>query len=112
MRDLMNRALLVGIGLASLTKDAIQKTAEDLVNRSKISEDEGRKLVKNLQQRSAKAQKALEKHVDSAVHMVFDNMNVAAMVSDRLNTAKPKTKARAKAAKKRTHRKTAKVAKR
>lgn len=84
MSDLFNRALLVGLGLASLTKDAIEKTAEDLVNRSKISEAEGRKLIKDLKRRSARAQRALEKQVDSAVHMVFENVNVANVISDRL----------------------------
>ena len=52
MSDTISKALLCGLGLASLTKDAIQKTAEDLVNQSKISEEEGRKLVKDLQRRS------------------------------------------------------------
>src|SRR5437763_676122 len=96
MSDLLNRALLVGLGLASLTKDAIQKTAEDLVNRSKISEEEGRKLVKDLQRRSARAQKALEKQVDSAVHMVFENVNVAHVISDRLKGHKTTKKTAAK----------------
>jgi polyhydroxyalkanoate synthesis regulator phasin len=97
MSNLFNRALLVGLGLASLTKDAIQQTAEDLVNRSKISEAEGRKLVKDLQRRSARAQKALEKQVDSAVHTVFENVNVANLISDRLKghrTTKKKTAAK------------------
>ena len=52
--------MLCGLGLASLTKDAIQKSADDLVKQSKISEEEGRRLVKDLQRHSAQAQKALE----------------------------------------------------
>ena len=57
MSDLISRALLSGLGLASLTKDAIKKTAEDLVDSSKLSEEEGRKLVEDLQRRSTQAQK-------------------------------------------------------
>ena len=52
MSEVISKALLCGLGLASLTKDAIQKTAEDLVKQSKISEDEGRRMVKELQKRS------------------------------------------------------------
>ena len=63
MSDLISRALLSGLGLASLTKDAIKKTAEDLVDQSKLSEEEGRKLVEDLQRRSTQAQKALEKKI-------------------------------------------------
>ena len=93
MSDLISRGLLCGLGLASLTKDAIQKTAQDLVNKSKISEEEGKRLMKDLQRRSTEAQKALEKHVDAAVHMVFDNLNVATIINDRLNQKKAPAKA-------------------
>jgi polyhydroxyalkanoate synthesis regulator phasin len=93
LSDVMGKALLCGLGLASLTKDAIQKTAEDLVKQSKISEEEGRKLVKDLQGRSKRAQKALEKEVDSAVHKLFQNLDLAAIINDRLKDAKPPAKA-------------------
>ena len=92
MSDLISKALLVGLGLASLTKDAIRKTVEDLVNQSKISEAEGRKLVKDLQRRSTRAQKALEKHVDAGVHRVLKNLDLAAIISDRLKNTKVATK--------------------
>ncbi len=85
--NLISRALLCGLGLASLTKEAIQKTADDLVNQSKISEEEGRKLVKDLQKRSTDVQKALEKKVDDSVHKVFEHLNLPAMISDRLKGA-------------------------
>jgi polyhydroxyalkanoate synthesis regulator phasin len=85
--NLISRALLCGLGLASLTKEAIQKTADDLVNQSKISEEEGRKLVKDLQKRSAQVQKAIEKKVDDSVHKVFEHLNLPAIISDRLKGA-------------------------
>jgi len=77
MSDLISRALLSGLGLASLTKDAIKKTAEDLVDSSKLSEEEGRKLVEDLQRRSTQAQKALEKKIESSVHKVLKKLNLA-----------------------------------
>ncbi len=77
MSDLISRALLCGLGLASLTKDAVQKTVEDFVDQSKISEEEGRRLVKELQRRSTQAQKALEKKVETAVYKVLKNLNAA-----------------------------------
>ena len=92
MSDLISRALLCGLGLASLTKDAIQKTVEDLVDQSKISEAEGRRLVRDLRRRSARAQKDLEKHVDTAVHKVLTNLDVAGMIVDRLEGTKPARK--------------------
>jgi polyhydroxyalkanoate synthesis regulator phasin len=87
MSDLITRALLSGLGLASLTKDAIQKTAEDLVNKSNLSEEEGRRLVKELHRRSTKAQKDLEKTVETAVNKLLKNLNLA-IVSERPKGAK------------------------
>jgi len=97
MSEVISRALLCGLGLASLTKDAIQKTAEDLVKQSKISEEEGRKLVKDLQRRSTRAQKALEKEVDEAVHKVLQNVDLTSIINNRLKHAKPAAKAAKKA---------------
>ena len=100
MSEVMSKALLCGLGLASLTKDAIQKTVEDLVKQSKISEEEGRKVAKDLQRRSKQAQTVLEKEVDSAVHNVFQHLDLAAIINDRLKDAKPAAKAAKKTTKK------------
>jgi polyhydroxyalkanoate synthesis regulator phasin len=75
--DLITKALLCGLGLASLTKDAIQKTAEDLISQSSISEEEGRKLVEDLHRRAKQAQKALEKKIDEAVTKALKNLKLA-----------------------------------
>jgi polyhydroxyalkanoate synthesis regulator phasin len=88
MNDLMSRALLCGLGLASLTKDAIQKTAEDLVNQSKLSEEEGRRLVEDWQRRSDEAQKVLEEKVNSAIHSALKKLNLAAKAMQPKKTAK------------------------
>jgi len=88
MSDLISKALLCGLGLASLTKDAIQKTVEDLVEESKISEAEGRRLIKDLQRRSTQAQKTLEKHVDTTVHRVLTSLDLTGMIIDRLQGKK------------------------
>jgi polyhydroxyalkanoate synthesis regulator phasin len=76
MSDVISKALLSGLGLASLTKDAIQKTAEDVAKKSNLSEEEGRRLVKDLHKRSTKAQKDLEKTVETAVNKLLNNLNL------------------------------------
>jgi polyhydroxyalkanoate synthesis regulator phasin len=45
MMDLLKRGILTGIGIASLTKDKIEELAEKIIEESKLSEEEGRKLV-------------------------------------------------------------------
>jgi polyhydroxyalkanoate synthesis regulator phasin len=75
--DLISRALLCGLGLASLSKDAIQKTAEDFIAQSKISEEEGKRLMKELHKRAAKTQKSLDAKVEKAVNDALSGLNIA-----------------------------------
>jgi len=77
MNPMISKALLSGLGLASLTKDAIQKTAEDLIKKSDLSEEEGKKIVKVLHQRSAKAQKTMEKSVETALNKLLKSLHLA-----------------------------------
>lgn len=97
MNDEMSRALFCGLGLASLTKDAIQKTVEDLVEQSKVSEEEGRRLASELQRRSKQAQKALKKEVDATVQKLFQNLDLAAIINGRVKNSKPAAKAKKRA---------------
>jgi len=79
MSDLISRALLCGLGLASLTKEAIQKTAKDLIDQSELSEEEGRKLVKDLHRRATEAQNAIDQKIESAVHKALKTLDLPAV---------------------------------
>jgi len=94
MGDLISKAILSGLGLASLTKDAIKKTAEDLVSQSKLSEAEGRRLVRDFQRRTSKAHKAIETKVETAIHNALESLDPAALQArvKNLKTGKPATK--------------------
>ena len=76
MNELISKAILSGLGFASLTQDAISKTARDLVKRSKLSEAEGRRLVKDFQQQAAHVEKALGKKVDIAVRKALKQFDL------------------------------------
>jgi polyhydroxyalkanoate synthesis regulator phasin len=98
--ELISKAILSGIGFANLTKEAIHKTAEDLVNQSKLSEQEGRKVVKEFQRRSEQVQRTLEKKVTSAVHKALQGFDPTA-----LNGRAKDTKSTARRTAKRARRK-------
>jgi polyhydroxyalkanoate synthesis regulator phasin len=76
MNQIISKAILSGLGLASLTRDAIRETAHDLVKRSKLSEEEGKRLVKDFQRRSVRAEKVLEKKVGTAVRKALKHLNL------------------------------------
>ncbi len=77
MSDLISRALLCGLGLASLSKDAIQKTAEDFIEQSKLSEEEGKRLLKEIHKHSLHAQRTFDRKVEKAVNSALRGLNIA-----------------------------------
>lgn len=76
MNEVISKAVLSGIGLASLTGEAIRKTAHDLVKRSKLSQEEGKRLVKDFQRRSVAMERTLKKNVDSAVKKALKQLDL------------------------------------
>jgi polyhydroxyalkanoate synthesis regulator phasin len=76
MMDLLKRGILTGIGIASLTKDKIEELAEKIIEESKLSEEEGRKLVENLLKQSKEARKNLEEEVKKTVGDALEKLDV------------------------------------
>jgi polyhydroxyalkanoate synthesis regulator phasin len=90
--ELVHKAMLTGLGLASYTGDAIKKSAQELASRSNMSEEEGRRLLKDLQKRSMQAEKALEKKVESVVHDVLGRLNLQVIPKGAAKAAKASRK--------------------
>ena len=76
MLDLVKRGILTGIGIASLTKDKIEELAEKIIEESKLSEEEGRKLVEDLLKQSEEARKNLEEEVKKTVGDALEKLDV------------------------------------
>jgi polyhydroxyalkanoate synthesis regulator phasin len=96
---LISKALLCGLGLASLSKDAIQKTAADFIEQSKISEEEGERLLKELHKKAAKVQKTLDRKVEKAVNQALHGLHIAVVKvpADAPKSAKKSSKRKAPA---------------
>ena len=44
MLDLMKKAMLIGLGITSMTRDKVEQFAREISEDSKLSEEEGKKL--------------------------------------------------------------------
>ena len=77
MFDLIKKTMLTGVGLASLTKDKVEKLAKELAKKGKLSEKEGKKLVEDLSKKSEKAKKDLEAQIERVVKNTMEKMNLA-----------------------------------
>ena len=75
MNEAISKAVLSGLGFASLTRDAIHETAQHLIAQSRLTEEEGRRVVEEFQRRAVKAEKALEKKVHAAVRNALKQLD-------------------------------------
>ena len=74
MIEMMKKSLHVGLGLAALTKETVERVAKELAKSAKMSEDEGRKLAEYLQDESQKARDNLMATVDRMVESALSRL--------------------------------------
>jgi len=71
VRDLVERAFLLGVGAAALTKDRVQDLVEELVKRGQLSGEEGREVADRLVARSREEARAAAKRADSSLQGAY-----------------------------------------
>ena len=67
MFNIIKKSLLTGIGLALIAKEEVEDLARELAQKGNMSEKEGGKFIKDLQERYDDTQKKLEEKVEKAV---------------------------------------------
>ena len=67
MAEFLKKTFLTGIGLALKTWDEVEALGKEMIKTGKMSEHEGKKLLKDLQSRYEDAQEKLEARVEKAV---------------------------------------------
>ncbi len=77
MIELVKKALLTGVGVAALSKEKIEDLAKDIVEKGKMTEQEGKKLVDQLLSSSEDARQDLQKQIEDKVQAVLDKMDLA-----------------------------------
>lgn len=65
--DIAKRALLTGIGLALTAKDEAEDLAKELEKKLNLNEEEGKKFLKDIQNRYEETQNKLENRVEKSV---------------------------------------------
>lgn len=67
MAEFLKKTFLTGIGLALKTWDEVEALGKEMIKTGKMSEQEGKKLLKDLQSRYEEAQEKLEARVEKTV---------------------------------------------
>jgi polyhydroxyalkanoate synthesis regulator phasin len=77
MIDLIKKAVLTGVGIASLTKDKMEDLAKELVDKGKMSEQEGEKLVQEILNRAEESRTTINNQTEKLVRKTITKMQLA-----------------------------------
>lgn len=75
MADVIKNLLYAGAGLAAASVEKFQTTVDDLVEKGKITDKEGRKIVKDFLKTSEKKRTELENKLKNASEDVFEKFD-------------------------------------
>ena len=67
MKEMLKNALYVGLGAAFLTKEKIEELKADLIEKGKMSQEEGKQFVDDLLRKSEKAKDQLDLWINKRV---------------------------------------------
>ncbi|SNC60140.1 Polyhydroxyalkanoate synthesis regulator phasin [Hymenobacter gelipurpurascens] len=101
MEDLFKKFINAGVGLVSLTNDRVQKTIDTLVKESKLSEQEGARIMDDLKKNTDTKRQEMEKQFQGLASRLMKGAGLAtnADVEELKRTVKGGSKASAPAAK-------------
>jgi polyhydroxyalkanoate synthesis regulator phasin len=77
VKDLIKKALLLGIGLAAITEEKLREFVAELEKKGELSREEGKALVRELLAEREKQKKELQKRVAEEVEKALAKTGVA-----------------------------------
>ena len=79
MIELIKKAMLTGLGVASLTKEKIEEIGRDFVEQGKLSQQEGEKLVEDLLAKAEESKQEIIKQIEERIEEILKKMNLVRM---------------------------------
>lgn len=77
MKELMKNVVYAGVGAAFLTKEKIEELRNDMIEKGKLSQEEGRQFVDELIRKSDKAKDQLDLWMNRRVEEQVKKLNLA-----------------------------------
>ena len=77
MKEMLKNVLYTGLGAAFLTKEKIEDLRKDLIEKGKLSQEEGKQFVDDLIHKSEKAKDQLNLWINKRVEERIDQLNLA-----------------------------------
>jgi hypothetical protein len=92
MKNLVTKSIYAGLGLLGSGKESVEQLGRKLAKQADISEKEGEKIARQLQERSHRAAKIIQDTLEKEVNLVISAFN--AVGHQAAPHKKPKSKPR------------------
>lgn len=76
MLDLFKKAVLMGLGVITLTKEKVEQIVDELIKKGELTEDERSKAVRDLLTKIEEQEKALNEKVSSVVKNSIEKLDL------------------------------------
>lgn len=76
MKDFIRKSMLVGMGLATVTREKIEQTIDELIKKGELSEKEGKDAIDELVEKSKEMKKDLADKVEKMVSDTLKKLNI------------------------------------
>jgi polyhydroxyalkanoate synthesis regulator phasin len=77
MKEMLKNVVYAGLGAAFLTKEKIEELTKDLIEKGKMSQEEGKQFVDELLRKSEKAKDQLDLWINKRVEDRISQLNLA-----------------------------------
>lgn len=77
MKEMLKNVVYAGLGAAFLTKEKVEELTKDLIEKGKMSQEEGKQFVEDLLRKSEKAKDQLELWINKRVEDRINQLNLA-----------------------------------
>lgn len=93
MKNLIQKGIYIGLGLAMLSKEQVEKIVEELVEKGEVPVTESKNLVSDIINKGEKQQQVLEAKLREKIKEVLVELNIAskddlAQLEERINNLK------------------------
>jgi len=85
MKDLLNRSLSLGIGIIAESKEQIEKTMEELVNKGELTRKESAEWVDELVKKGEEARQKIESNVMERVQRTIGERREEGVTREEFN---------------------------
>lgn len=76
MYEFVKKGMLLGLGLAAVTREKFEETVEELIEKGGLSEKEGRELLSQMIDKSEDVRAEMTKRVEKLVAESLEKLNI------------------------------------